>query len=218
MAQWGKTDQAPTANSTTTKLSSTGAPLYVADLFNKGGGDTAAYGNTSGSRAANAVNMFDNVTPGAFVNGMAVGVFGVDAVEQGVNGGKTAHAGWNLRKVGTGSLLTLSYTGTATGYSNTDVVTVASSQAGGNATASISTNSTGGALTLTITNAGRGFTSKDVSASVSVANSTGGASAGSGATFVATAGGRAGRVTYETLVAMGSITGDGSDDTQFPDS
>ena len=31
-------------------------------------------------------------------------------------------------------------------------------------------------------------------------------------------GGRAGRVTYETLVAMGSMTGDGSDDPQFPDS
>jgi len=31
-------------------------------------------------------------------------------------------------------------------------------------------------------------------------------------------GGRAGRVQYETLVAMGSITGDGSDDTILPDS
>jgi len=31
-------------------------------------------------------------------------------------------------------------------------------------------------------------------------------------------GGRAGRVQYETLVAMGSMTSDGSDDTVFPDS
>lgn len=31
-------------------------------------------------------------------------------------------------------------------------------------------------------------------------------------------GGRAGRVTYETLVAFRNITGDGSDDTTFPDS
>lgn len=30
-------------------------------------------------------------------------------------------------------------------------------------------------------------------------------------------GGRSGRVTHETLVAMKTITGDGSDDTQFPD-
>lgn len=30
-------------------------------------------------------------------------------------------------------------------------------------------------------------------------------------------GGRAGRVTYETLVAMGSMTGDGADDIYFPD-
>jgi hypothetical protein len=32
------------------------------------------------------------------------------------------------------------------------------------------------------------------------------------------AGGRAGRVQYETLVAMGTMTGDGSDDTVLPDS
>jgi len=31
-------------------------------------------------------------------------------------------------------------------------------------------------------------------------------------------GGRAGRVQYETLVAMGSISGDAADDTQLPDS
>lgn len=42
--------------------------------------------------------------------------------------------------------------------------------------------------------------------------------AGSGETLVGVVGGRAGRVNYETLVAMGSMTGDASDDTEFPDS
>lgn len=217
MSQWGKTDQAATANSTTTRITSTGAPLNSHLLINAGGGANAKFGNTSGTRAANTVNMFGNVTPSAFVTGQAVGVFGVDTTETAVSG-KVAHAGWQLRKVGTGSLATISYTGTATGYSNTDVITIASPVAGGNATVSMTTNATGGALTLTITNRGFGFTAVNASANVVVANSTGGDSDGSGATFLPVIGGRAGRVQNETLVAMGTITSDASDDTQFPDS
>lgn len=231
MAQHGRNDQAVTANSTTTVMSSNGAPLYTFALVNKGGGANAHYGNTSGTRASAAVNMFGNTTPGAFVNGMAVGVFGADATETNVsNAAGIAHAGWQLRKVGTGSITALSYTGTATGYSNTDVITVASPAAGGNATGTVSTNASGGALVLEITVPGYGFTAVNATPNVSIANSTGGATGGSGATFRATAGGKAGRVTYETLVAMGSLgaqsapygtaalVADASDDTVLPDS
>lgn len=218
MPQWGKTDQAATANSTTTKITSTGAPLNSHLLVNAGGGTAAKYGNSTGTRAANTVNMYGNVTPGAFVGKQAVGVFGVDTTEIAVNGGKMAHAGWNLRRAGTGGVVSISYTGTATGYSNTDVITVASPAAGGNATITVSTNATGGALTLSIQSPGFGFTAANASANASIANSTGGATAGSGATFHPVIGGRVGRVTYETLVAMGSITGDGSDDSILPDS
>lgn len=217
MPLWGKTDQAATANSTTTKITSSGAPLNSHLLVNAGGGVNAHFGNTTGTRAGNTVNMFGNVTPGAFVGKQAVGVFGVDTTEQAVSN-KTAHAGWNVRRAGTGPIVSISYTGTATGYSNTDVITVASPEAGGNATIAVSTNSTGGALTFTITNKGYGFLNTNASANASIANSTGGATGGSGATFHPVAGGRAGRVTYETLVAMGTITSDASDDTQFPDS
>lgn len=110
----------------------------------------------------------------------------------------------------------IKYTGTATGYNNTDVITVSNGSI--NATATVSTNATGGTLTFTITNPGLfSNTAANNSAVVTIANSTGGASGGSGATFSAnlasstggtvtiTLGGRAGRVTYETLVAMGSL-------------
>ena len=48
-----------------------------------------------------------------------------------------------------------------------------------------------------------------------IANSTGGVTAGAGAVLTANVGGRAGRVHAETLVAMGSMTGD-SDNNIFP--
>jgi len=237
MPLWGRNDQSVTANSTTTRESSNGAPIgtyvYVkGDQIARVDGANAHFGNTSpGSRANVDVRMFNNVTPSAFISGQSVGVFGADATETGVsNAAGIAHAGWVLRRGGTGSITSITYTGTATSYDNTDVITVSSPVAGGNATATISTNTSGGALVITITNTGFGFSSVNATANVSIANSTGGASGGSGATFAATAGGRAGRVSYETLVAMGSLgaqtaafgtaalVADASDDTTLPDS
>ena len=82
---------------------------------------------------------------------------------------------------------------------------MASPVAGGNAAVSLSTNATGGALVLTITNPGSGFFLVNATPNVAITNATGGSTGGSGATFTAVAGGRAGRVSYETLVAMGSL-------------
>lgn len=232
MALWGRNDQAVTANSSTTKQTSNGAPIGTYTAVKLGGGANAHFGNTSaGSRANTDVRMFNNVTASAFVPGQSVGVFGVDRTEIAVsNSYGIAHAGWNLRRAGTGSITGIAYTGTATGYNNTDVITVASTVAGGNSSATVSTNSTGGALTIRITNAGFGFTSVNATPNVSIANSTGGATGGTGATFTAVAGGRAGRVHYETLVAMGSLgaqtaafgtaalVADANDDAILPDS
>jgi hypothetical protein len=219
MSYYGRNDQAVTANSTTTAESSNGAPIGTYAYVKGSGngvvpvamGSNAHFGNTSaGSRANVDYNMFNNTTPGAFITNMAVGVFGVSATEMANNTANAskeipAHAGWVIRRAGTGPIVSISYSGTATGYNNTDVITVASPQAGGNATVSLVTNSTGGNLQLTITNAGAGFTAVNASANVSIANSTGGASSGSGATWIAAAGGRAGRVHTETLVAMSSL-------------
>ena len=126
-----------------------------------GGGANAHFGNTSaGSRAATDVNMFNNTTPSAFLSGAAVGVFGVDTTEIAVsNSYGVAHAGWNLRRAGTGSIVAGSFTSNSTtlGYNNADIVVIKSPVAGGNASFSMSTNATGGNLSLTLTNAGSGF-------------------------------------------------------------
>ena len=90
MSLWGRNDQSVTANSTTTKESSNGAPIGTAALVKAGGGANAHFGNTSaGSRAATDVNLFGNTTISAFVTGAAVGVFGVDATEMGFTSGST---------------------------------------------------------------------------------------------------------------------------------
>ena len=235
MAQWGRNDQAVTANSTTTKETSNGAPIGTYTAVKLGGNANAHFGNTSpGSRASVDVNMFNNTTPSAFLSGQAVGVFGVDTNEIAVsNSAGVAHAGWNLRRAGTGSIVGGVYTNSGVGYNNADILVVKSPVAGGNATFSISTNATGGAVALTITNAGFGFNQATIPTSnLFVTNATGGTAAGNTTTtyFTVTAGGRAGRVHYETLVAMGSLgaqtaaygtpalVADASDDTIFPDS
>lgn len=93
-------------------------------------------GTTGVGLTANTQQLYGNTTVATVnstvgVAGQAVGVFGVDAQEQTATAAQGGHAGWNIRKVGTG--------------------------------------------------------------------------------------GRAGRIQVETLVAMGSMTGDGSDDTFYPD-
>ena len=312
MPQFGRNDKAVTVLANT--QSSTGAPIGTYTAVKLGGGANAHYGNTAGtsSRANVDVQMFSNASPGAFMPGIAVGVFGVSASEMSNNINNTsknrpAHAGWNLRRAGTGPVTEFTvtvagslfangetinisngssnatgtittnatsnmvsvavtsggagwtntamsvigfdrqkhvslilYTGTATGYGNTDVITVSNGVS--NATATVSTNATGGTLTFTITNPGLfGNTVANTTAVVAIANATGGATSGSGATFSAnlvtstsgtvtlTLGGRANRVHHETLVAMGSLgaqtaaygtaastSDDAADDTYFP--
>jgi hypothetical protein len=113
--------------------------------------------------------------------------------------------------------------GTPTGYNNTDVIIASNGTV--NAAASIVTNSTGGFVSgnVTITTAGlwpNATTNGQVA--FAVANSTGGASGGSGATFTATLangtggsltltlGGRAGRLSMETLCTVKSMTANGA--------
>ncbi len=166
---------------------------------------------------ANANTLFGNTTFGAYLNNgvamnEAVGVFGIDTTEAGntVSGGtKAAHAGWNMRTAYTGSLATLTVTTVGKLYTNGDVVTVnpGAGLVSSNATAIITTNASGNIISTSITSVGAGFITATPS-NITVANSTGGATTGSNAVFAATAGGRAGRVQLETLVASGSITGD----------
>ena len=83
----------------------------------------------------------------------------------------------------TGYVSYLSYTGTSTGYNNTDVITVASTQFGGSASAALTTNSTGGIIRVDLIN--RGFGISNSSVTITVANTSGLPSTGSGATWSA---------------------------------
>lgn len=244
MPLWGRNDQAVTANSTTTKETSNGAPIGLW-RYVKGGKTGSAFsvhtananfGNTSpGSRANVDVSLFDNVSPSVFVNNMAVGIFGVSATEMAnnVNNKKEhgAHAGWNLRRGGTGPIISISSAGAVTNaYSNTDKIIVSSPVAGGNAIFSMVTNATGGSVVLTLVTPGFGFTVVNASPNAVYANSSNGATVtGVGLTFNPVAGGRAGRVHYETLVAQHSlgaqtapygtpalVADSAGDNTQFP--
>lgn len=214
MSLWGRNDQAVTANSTTTKETSNGAPIGTYTAVKAGGGANAHFGNTSaGSRAATDVAMFSNATPGAFLPGVAVGVFGVSATEQANNKTNSnehgAHAGWNLRRAGTGPIVSITANATLAGYVNSDVITVKTPAADGtNATITFTTNSTGGSLVFTISNPGSGFNLVTIPTSnISITNATGGTATGNTTTtnLVVIAGGRAGRVHHETLIAMGSL-------------
>lgn len=89
---WGQNDQSVTANSTTTKETSKGAPIGV---WNKTRGplntpmdSNSHFGNTSpGSRANVDVNLYGNTTMGAFIPNIATGVFAVNAAMLGTTGG-----------------------------------------------------------------------------------------------------------------------------------
>ena len=100
MAQWGRNDQSVTANSTTTKESSNGAPIGTYALVKGSGGantnpvsmdSNAHFGNTSpGARANVDVAMYGNTTAGSFIPGQAVGVFAVSASMLGTYAGNLA--------------------------------------------------------------------------------------------------------------------------------
>lgn len=288
MPLWGRNDQASSASANV--QTSNGAPIGTYTAVKLGGGANAHFANTDGSRGQVDIAMFNNATPGAFMSGVAVGVFGVSATEQANNTANQskevgAHAGWNIRRAGTGPVVSftitdsgsdlangetirvsngtsnavgtvttnatsnmvsvavtdggggftntdmaviefdrqqyltaITVTGANSGYDNTDIIVASNGVSDGAAT--ISTNSTGGFTNagITITNVGLfSNTAANGSVVLTVANSTGGASGGTGATLVAnltssstgtvtiTLGGRSGRVHYETLVAMGSL-------------
>lgn len=169
------------------------------------GSNTSAQSNAPkfrplSSHKANTVasnTLFGNTTPGAFVNGAIKTVAGAN------------QTGWYLRTRGTGPVVSAVPNAGGSGYANTDVVNFASQSnslnGGVNASATVSTNSTGGIVSLVLVNPGAGFINNTPTAAV--ANSTGGASAGTSATFTVVVGGRAGRQTDEILVAAGSFTG-----------
>ena len=164
MAQWGRNDQAVTANATTTYESSNGAPIGTwtavkGDQVNRVDGANAHMGNTvPGARCNTDVAMFNNATPGAFITGMAVGVFGVSAPEQ-ANSitviEHPAHAGWNLRRAGTGPIIGGSVTTNSGPFKNGETINVSNGAVNGSLV--VTTNATGNITSLSVGSGGSGF-------------------------------------------------------------
>lgn len=153
-------------------------------------------------------------------------VWGVSPTEQAntlarADGSHPQHAGWVSQKIGTGPIQSITITSGGQGYNANGFLTISGGGDGNvnvrytiansqNTLQSYSSNARWNAIsTLTIINDGAGFnTAPTVIA---------GGSNIAAATFSVTLGGRAGRQSYETLVAMGSITEDNSaDDKYFP--
>ena len=166
--------------------------------------DTSGYGGNTPQVTANGQVYYANTKISAFIGGAAIGVFGVNAAEQAASTSDTghgAHQGWNLRKVGTGPVVSITANSGAVGQNSYIVFSGGNGIAGsGNtaANAQISVNTAGYITSITLNSGG-------VYANTPVATPNTG-----NAVFTLTMGGRANRVQVETLVALGGgMTGDG---------
>jgi len=165
---------------------------------------TAGYGGNTPQVTANAQVYFSNTRSGAFITGSAIGVFGVDAQEQ-INARESAntllgvpqHAGWVIRKTGMGPITAITSNAGAVGVNSSITFSQGNGRDGSgstNAVANISVNTAGYITAVTLTSGG-------LYANTPIATANSG-----NASFTITMGGRANRVTTETIVAMGTIT------------
>ena len=170
-------------------------------------GDTAGYGGNTPQVTANTQVYYSNTQSGAFITGSAVGVFGVNAQEQ-INAEASAntllgvpqHAGWVIRKTGMGPITAITANAAAVGANSFITFSQGNGRDGSGsiaAVANIAVNSAGYITTVSLISGG-------LYANTPIATANSG-----NASFTITMGGRANRVTTETIVAMGSMRGDG---------
>jgi len=159
--------------------------------------------------SANGFTLYEN-TDLSVAGG--IGIYGVDTTEARIATGEgkdVAHAGWNLRRVGEGGIATI--TANTSAVATNSYLTITGGGTGNTpANVYIQVNAAGYVINSSITINAAGLYSSTPTARLAT-GTTG------NAVFTLTMGGRIGRVQYETLVAMGSMTGDGND-TLFPDS
>lgn len=143
------------------------------------------------SNSANGSTLYGNNTVGAFIPGMAVGVFGVDQSGENSN---VVSSGWVLAYQYSGPVINVVINSGGTAYANTDTIKVSGGTT--NAAANVVTNGSGVITAVNFTNFGNGFIN------TTVANLTITTSTGSTANITPVLGGQAGRIRYENLVAM----------------
>ena len=165
--------------------------------------DMTGYGGTTGSVSSNGQTYYANTQINATVQNAALGIFGVNTNEQ-TNAtaaqGVPQHAGWIARKVGMGPIVSVTANNGAVGANATLTLSggngIGATTGNTPATVVVSVNATNHIVSVGVVNGG-------LYANTPVANTM------SNAVFTITMGGRANRVQTETLVAMGSMYGDG---------
>jgi hypothetical protein len=193
MALWSNTD------------ANTSAPKYAPALVQL-------------SPTQNNVNLvYGNTSTGVFITNSAQGVFGVDVSEMANTSvsnkaSRPAHAGWAIRRTGMGGVATISAGATNKSNVGNAYITFTGGGTGNtSANAQLFVNSVSNVVTSIVLN------------SVGMYESTpsGSVSGNANVTISLTVGGRANRIHTETLVAMGSMSGDGgavaNDDVIFQD-
>jgi hypothetical protein len=177
---------------------------------------------------ANTTNVWSSSTiNGAKANTLQYygNMYGVSSGEQANATKKGAHSGWVSQKIGTGPVTAISIATPGTGVNAAGfvVVTDGSPLAQGtgvnisytiantrNSAQAYSTNAQWNVVnTVTIVSSGSGYSNVN-----SLTTALSGSSI-SAPTFNITLGGRAGRINYETIVAMTSITGDDPRDNVY---
>lgn len=134
-------------------------------------------------------------------------IYGVSVTETANSGGDVPHAGWLHVTRGVGTISSITVVSGGTLYANTD--TVQSANGGQSNVYTVGTITTDANGTITAVTVSSNVTFDDT-LTLTITTST-----GSGANLVPVLGGRAGRIFYETLVAMSSISGDNTADNVF---
>jgi hypothetical protein len=191
------------------------------NLDGRTGNNKPVYANTTYRISNSTIN--GSVANTAKYYGATYGVSAEEAGNTVADGKKVAHAGWVSQKIGTGPVASIAITSGGQGYNAAGFLTISGGGDGTinvsytianslNSMQSYSSNARQNVIaSITINSPGAGF---NVAPTVIA-----GGSNIAPATFTVTLGGRAGRVQYETLVAMGSMTGDNpGDDKYFPQS
>lgn len=170
---------------------------------------------------ANSQLLYANSTANAIIVNQRVGIFGMNSNTTAANVTTSTvhgnHAGWVLITQGSGPVVSITATG-GTGYTNGQYLTISNTSVVGtvNAVANIATNSSGNVVSATLLSnnsliGGKFYTANQSLLALAVANGSSNGPAGqTGASITLVFGGRAGRVGTETLVAMGSMTGNTS--------
>jgi hypothetical protein len=181
------------------------------------GNNKPKYANTSYRISNSTIN--GSAANTAKYYGAVYGVSATEAANTLVDGGKTAHAGWVSQKIGTGPVATISIANGGQGYNAAGFLTISGGGDGTinvsytianslNSMQSYSSNARQNTIaSITINNPGAAF---NVAPTVIAGDSN-----IAPASFTVALGGRAGRVQYETLVAMGSMTGDDTGDNNY---